>query len=420
MFETHDMASAMTELPVADTGTLLRTPRGIALSTASSRAMQAVHRFEETVLDYGCDGAVILDAVAADPECAVAHTLVAAAQLFKSTRAGVSAAKASLAAARTSRADTPSERLLIASVAHWADDDLRAAATVLERLLVEQPRHLFAAKLLHYLQLATGNVAGMLKVADRAVMHHAHDARAHAMHAFALDQNGQHAAAERAAHRALEIAPDPWAHHAIAHAMDATGRYAEGRDWMHRHADAWSGCSSFLFTHNWWHAALFHIAVGDHHGATALYDTHVWTRRKDYCQDQINAISLLARLELAGADAGDRWHDVAARVADRAGDAVDPFLDLHYAYALAKGAQTAASETLLTTLEARARQSDDPQHRAVWQAAVGIHAFCHRDYATAIAGLTAARPRFNAIGGSSVQRQLFDQTLAAAQREYRN
>lgn len=414
MFDGADTPSPVEDLVENFAGGVLHTHRGIAVSTLSRRALGAVHRFEETVLDYGCDGAVILDAVAADPECAVAHALVAAAQLFKATPAGVAAAATALGAARAGRAETRGERLLIAAIGRWADDDLRGAAAVLATLIDEQPQHLFAAKLLHYLQLATGDVAGMLAVAERIVAHHPHDARAHAMLAFALDQNGRHGDAERAAHAALAIAPDPWAHHAIAHAMDAGGRYAEGRDWMHRHGEAWAGCSSFLFTHNWWHAALFHIATGDHRGAVALYDTHVWTRRKDYCQDQINAISLLARLELAGADAGGRWNDIADRVVAHAGDAIDPFLDLHYAYALARGERDEALAALIAALEHRARQTADPRREAVWHAATAIAAFCARDYAAAEQGLSLARPFLVTIGGSSVQRQLFDLTLGAA------
>ena len=46
---------------------------------------------------------------------------------------------------------------------------------------------------------------------------------------------------------------------------------------------------------------------------------------KEYPQDQINAVSLLARLELAGVDVGPRWADVADHLALRLADHVLPF-----------------------------------------------------------------------------------------------
>lgn len=392
------------------------TPRGLAISTRSDAAVAAIHRFEETVLDYGCDGAAILEAVAADPDCAVASALAATAQLFKSTRDGVEAARPLVAAALAGRADTGSEAMLIRAVAAWADGDLESARDHLRNLVGAYPRHLFAAKLLHYLQLAIGDVTGMLRTANAIIVHHPRDARAHAMHAFALDQNGRHEAAERAAHRALAIAPDPWAHHAVAHAMDATHRFAEGRRWMYANADSWSRCSSFLFTHNWWHAALFHIATGDHDGALGLFDQHVWTRRRDYAQDQINAISLLARLELAGVGVGDRWEDIVARVTPRSTDAVDTFLDVHYAYALARAGDDSAIGNLLAALDAAALDSWSPRRLATASAAAGIAAAARGRPADAARLLGAAEPHFHSIGGSSVQRQLLTMTLAAARR----
>lgn len=393
------------------------TPRGIAVSTSSDVAVDAIHRFEETILDYGCDGAAILDAVAADPDCAVASALAASAHLFKSTREGVLAARPLVDAARRGRADGFAERQLVAGVAAWADGRLEEAVSALDALVEALPRHLFAAKLLHYLQLATGDVRGMLRVAELVVPHHARDARAHAMHAFALDQVGRHETAERAAHRALAIAPDPWAHHAIAHAMDATGRHREGLRWMHGHADAWSACSSFMFTHNWWHAALFHIAAGDRDGALALFDERVWTRRRDYAQDQINAISLLARLEIAGVDVGERWDEVAHRVTPRRADAVDAFLDVHYAYALARGGDDEAIADLLVALDEAALTSWSPRRMAAASAAAGVVAAARGAHGEAARLLGAAEPHFRRLGGSSVQRQLFAMTLAAARHE---
>ena len=70
-----------------------------------------------------------------------------------------------------------------------------------------------------------------------------------------------------------------------------------------------------MYTHNWWHVALFHLDRDDHARALEIYDTRVWGRLKEYSQDQVNAVSLLARLALRGVDVGDRWNDVATYLA---------------------------------------------------------------------------------------------------------
>ena len=65
-----------------------------------------------------------------------------------------------------------------------------------------------------------------------------------------------------------------------------------------------------MYTHNWWHLALFLIDLDRGDEALALYDARVG-RVEGFSEDQINAVSLLARLELRGVDVGDRWADVA-------------------------------------------------------------------------------------------------------------
>ena len=77
-----------------------------------------------------------------------------------------------------------------------------------------------------------------------------------------------------------------------------------------------------------------------------LYDRQVWGVVKDYSQDQINAVSLLARLELAGVDVGDRWQDVASHLAARLHDHVLPFLDVQYLYGLARAGRPEADALL--------------------------------------------------------------------------
>ena len=56
----------------------------------------------------------------------------------------------------------------------------------------------------------------------------------------------------------------------------------------------------------------------------------------------MGAVSLLARLEIAGIDIGRRWQDLADYLAARAEDTVQPFLTLQYLYGLARAGRPEA------------------------------------------------------------------------------
>jgi tetratricopeptide (TPR) repeat protein len=151
------------------------------------------------------------------------------------------------------------------------------------------------------------------------------------MYAFGLEECNRLDEAEAHARKAIEMQrKDPWAHHALAHCLEARGRLVEGVAFLQSVSDTWEDCNSFMYTHNWWHLALFLIDLDRLDEALALFDTRVWGVWKEFSEDQINAISLLARLELRGVDVGARWADVASYLEQRLHDHFVPFLDLQY------------------------------------------------------------------------------------------
>jgi tetratricopeptide (TPR) repeat protein len=383
------------------------TPRGVAVTTASFRVAHLVHQFEEEVLGYGRGAAVIFDAVADDPDCGLAQGYAAAAHLFRLSLDGKAEARKAIARAGKAKIASQREALMIQSIGCWSNGNAAQAANMLRMLIAKEPRDLFAAKLLQYFQLGCGDARGMVETSSFILPHHVNDPRAHAMHAFALEQTGDIVNAEGCARQALALGPDPWAHHALAHVFDSQRRFHEGRTWMHVNADAWANCSSFLFTHNWWHAALFHIAMGDHDGALDLYHERVWTMRKDYAQDQINAISLLAHLELAGLDVGDLWLDVAEFVRPNAVGGLDGLLDLHHAYALARAGDCDVLGSLLRTIENEDITTAMPWQTICVQAAHGVAAFALGDQEDAVHRLAGVMDQLHLLGGSTVQRNLF-------------
>ena len=314
------------------------------------------------------------------------------------------------------------EQRLVAAVAAWVDGDLPRAIALHEEQAHLHPRDLASIKLGQYHLFNRGDSPGMLRLALQA-QPAADVPYLHGMLAFGWEQCHRLKEAEAAARHAIHLCrKEPWAHHALAHVMLTQGRISEGIDFMSSVSDTWTGLNSFMVTHNWWHQALFLLEQDRHAEVLALYDQQVWGVVKEYTQDQINAVSLLARLELSGVDVGPRWADVADHLALRLADHVLPFLDLQYLYGLARAGRTEAAHALLRNITTHAATRTDAHERTVWQqvcvpAAQGLLAHAQGDWATAVEKLGVALPRLVEIGGSHAQRDLFHQIwLDALQR----
>jgi hypothetical protein len=148
-----------------------------------------------------------------------------------------------------------------------------------------------------------------------------------------------------------------------------------------------------------------------------LYEEHCWGIAKDYSQDQVGAVSLLARLEIAGIDVGMRWRDLGDHLAARAGDTVQPFLTLQYLYGLAR-ARRPEAETLLESVRAYAQRAP-AFTRTVWREVAlpgceGLYSYARGEYDRAWHRLSVALPRMAEAGGSHAQRDLFEQILLDA------
>ena len=322
---------------------------------------------------------------------------------------------------------TARERGMVLAVKAWVDGDIDRCIALLERQVREFPRDLVALKLAHYHLFNNGDSPAMLRVGLLALPAAADVAYLHGMLAFAWEQCHLLEDAEAAARRAIAMQrKEPWAHHALAHVMLTQGRIREGHQFLDEVSDSWTGLNSFMVTHNWWHQALFALELDRHDEVLALYDQQVWGVAKDYSQDQVNAISLLARLELAGANVGDRWQDLADHIVARIDDQVLPFLELHYLYGLAR-AQRPEADVQLRNIVAHAKSipPTTPHARHAWQqvcvpASRGLLAHARGDWQLAVDELGQALPRLNDIGGSHAQRDLFSQVHLDALIRNRN
>lgn len=385
---------------------------GNAFSGDAPETVQAIDDFVHGFLAYHPKAANILAAAEAQPEHALLNAY--AGMLWMFLEAPVAAQKAApfIARAEAAPALNPREASCVKIAATWVAGDVPEVMRLCEAHADLYPRDLVIIKLAQYLYFNVGDAARMLSVAMKALPAAEQDAYVHGMVAFGHEQCHNLEAAEASARRAMEIEPnDAWAHHAIAHVMLTQGRVLEGVAFMEEQAPRWQGLNSFMYAHNWWHLALFYISLGQPEKVLATYDAHVWGLEKSFAQDQIGAASLLARMELAGIDVGDRWEDVAKHIAMRGADTTLPFLTMQYLYALGR-ARSPAADTLMAAV--RSKASTEGFEQDAWQnvalpACEGLLAHARGGYETTVAQLGPALKRLAEIGGSHAQRDLFAQ-----------
>lgn len=384
---------------------------GNPVTPCDPATLRGIDAFIHGFLAYTNEAVDILAAADAAPDHCLANAYAAMIWMFLEAPEAPANAAPYIARALAAPA-TPRERLNAEMVAAWAAGDVPAAIRLCETIAESHPRDLAAIKIGQYHLFNLGDAPGMLRMGLHALPACDDMPYIHGMVAFGYEQCHLLSDAERSARRALEIEPiDPWAHHALAHVMLTQSRADEGIAFLESVSPTWAHLNSFMRSHNWWHLALFYISRGRAQDALRSYDRDIWGIAKTYSQDQVGAVSLLARLEFAGIDPGNRWDDVATHIAARGADTTNPFLTLQYLYALAR---THRPETAPLMDAIRTRAAAPAHDRAAWEqvalhAAEGILAHRAGDHATAIARLAQALPRMAEIGGSHAQRDLFEQ-----------
>lgn len=359
-------------------------------------------------------------AIAANPECVMAHVLHAWMHLLGTEADAVAVARDDHARAMRLPANER-ERTHLHAIEHLVNGRWHAAGRTLEDLTIAWPRDSIALQAGHQIDFFIGDSRMLRDRIARALPHWSPSLPGfHAllgMHAFGLEESGQYDVAERQGRRAVEIEPrDAWAQHAVAHVCEMQGRRREGIAWMRDNEAGWVP-DNFFQVHNWWHVAVFHLGLDEADRALELYDTRVGGPGSTVVIDMIDASALLWRLELAGVDVGDRWQSLADRWAAHAASGNYAFNDFHAMMAFVRAGRREPIEQVLAAQE-RAMAADDDN--AMFTRDVGsattraILAIAEGKPGKAVELLRPVRNRAHRFGGSHAQRDVIDLTLIAA------
>ena len=389
----------------------------VSLTTAD--ALEDWNAMVLAFLAHGTDTPVRLNAVLErEPDFAMGHAARGLFSIMMGRRELMETARTALRAARHAApisGRTFRERGWITALEAWLAGRPSGAISEMEKILAQNPADTLSMKVSHAIRFILGDRPGMLRSIEAVLPAHGedHPCRGYALgcHAFALEEAGEYAKAEKQGLIGLEHAKDDaWGLHAVTHVFDMTARSTAGIKLIEDYENAWLHCNNFRY-HVWWHKALLHLDLGEQDQVLGLYDQKIRHDKTDDYRDIANATSLLMRLELEGIAVGDRWGELADLAQKRTDDGCVVFADLHYMLALTGDKRPESVDALLGRFTSSAQAPGEMNKIAAdpgVAAASGLAAFAEGHYGEAFRQLAAARPKMQTIGGSHAQRDVFE------------
>ncbi|HEY2482224.1 MAG TPA: hypothetical protein VGI30_08515 [Caulobacteraceae bacterium] len=196
--------------------------RGLALTGADAKAAERLDAVIDDIYYYRLGVGDRLDALLAQyPDFTMAQVQKGYSLMSEATLDVVPRARERLALAEALPANRR-ERLHQEALRAWIDQDLSARAAAWERIVVEWPLDLLALRQHTGALFWTGDKRHQAEISATVATHWGADTpgAGHFLsaHAFAMEEVGQYAVAERCARAALAIQPqDLWAHHGLTH-----------------------------------------------------------------------------------------------------------------------------------------------------------------------------------------------------------
>jgi hypothetical protein len=403
----------------------LRDAQGSAVSTASHEALAFTEKALWRLMSFYGTPADDLDAaVAADPAWLLPRVMQAGFLLGLTEPSLVADARAALAEAEPLATQANDrERAHLEAVKLVARGDWSGAGSAWEAILLAHPRDALALQWALLFDFYRGDTRSLRERVARVLPAWNENDALHpyvlGLHAFGLEESNLYTEAEAAGRRALAGAAQvPWAIHAVAHVMEMQARHEEGAQWMARWRPHWGEGNGFA-GHLGWHEALFALETLDHAAAFAPFDRYLNPQATEITLQRIDAASLLWRLQLQGADVGDRWKSLLAgwRL-DAANAGLSAFNDVHALLALVGageiGRAAAWTQATLAAAEKRSGWNHDVMRDVGAPLMRGLVAFAAGRYDAAAEAIHRVRPISARLGGSHAQRDVIDQTLLAA------
>ncbi|XP_020580174.1 uncharacterized protein LOC110024490 isoform X2 [Phalaenopsis equestris] len=327
---------------------------GYPLRTSSDACVAAIDAYYGEVLCYGRNRAVILEAPAKDPACLLGNALAAH---FLSSKDPSKASSLLASATAALENATSYEKAVYESIIPLVGDrrDEEAALRRHVEFVKEFPNDLASLKRAQILCFYMGRPHLSLSLVEQALPHNQDKSFIYGMLAFPLLELGRMAEAKSAARRGWEINKfDIWSQHC----HDC--HFNEAVNFMESCSSTWGSCSSFMYSHNWWHVAVCYLEGNAPFGKVLeVYDQQIWKELQKSDSDQadvfLNALGLLllfdVRCQLDAVE--DRLLLAAKILKDKSLWHVEWLLDILSLWALARAKESLKAEELLSSIKSR-------------------------------------------------------------------
>ncbi|MQM05976.1 hypothetical protein Taro_038791 [Colocasia esculenta] len=151
-----------------------------------------------------------------------------------------------------------------------------------------------------------------------------------------------------------------WISLQLCHVLQNDCRFNEAVDFMEACSSSWTVCSSFMYTHNWWHVAVCYLeGHSPLEKVLEIYDHYIWKeleREGADCEEvYLNALGLLLRISVRRQmdSIGDRLKVVADIFTNESNWHAEWLGDLLALWALAMTEKVNKAEELLKSLKRR-------------------------------------------------------------------
>jgi len=391
--------------------------RGLSLSAPGSAAVERFDALIDDLYYYRLGVGDRMDALLQEfPEFVLAYVLKGYSLMTEGTLDAHPKARTHLLRSEALPANAR-ERLHQEALRAWIAQDFSARAAAWEQILIEWPLDLLAFRQHTGTLFWSGDKRHQAEVSAGVAGHwgprtpgYGHFLSAHA---FAMEEVGQYAVAERCAREALALQPqDLWALHGLAHVFEMQGRAREGIELL-------SDAARFLNDYNlfrghlWWHLSLFKFSQGRFDEVLELFDREVYPKSSTFYLDVQNGASLLARLEFQGVDVGSaRWERLAQASLLNATQSTIWFTTVHHVMALTRSGRVSAVQSTFDYLGSAGKNS--AQAALAHELAQAAAAFYQDKPREALERMLAVRQRHGELGASHAQQDLYDQIMVMA------
>ncbi|WP_431606648.1 tetratricopeptide repeat protein [Legionella maioricensis] len=392
------------------------TQRGLAVTTDSRDVIDSIDHFHQQVLGSGQSAGNILDAVQRNPSNLLIQIYAAAYYLYaQEYEVDKQAQIHLLEAEKLLEFANLREQILYKAVLNWYQRDYTQAINLLENVIELFPRDTLALKMLEWLFYCTGQAFqadNFLRVCNQCASVNQDESHFLAIHSFALELCGYYSQARDMAEAAIAMnLVTPWAHHTLAHVSLLNHDLVGGMKRLDSLRSTWDHILSVLKGHNTWHLALFHLAQRNEQEVIKLYPG-IFGTMPNTVLEQIDALSLLWRMDMAGLPQDKMIHSVVSHLGTHPFEYYMGFNNAHFIYGLARAGQKKLAEDSLKQMEIQAHSlpSGSLWTKVVLPLCQGIYAFANADYKAAAELMEPVIEQGPRIGGSDAQIELLAQT----------